>query len=327
MKTRNLGGTGEKISAIGLGCMGMTGRYGPAEKGENLAVLNRALDIGINFLDTADMYGSGDNEKLLSEVLATRRDEVFLATKFGFRPDASGKMGIDVTPEYARQAIDASLRRLKTDHIDLYYAHRVDPKVPVEETVGAMGELVKAGKVRYIGICEASEASIRRAHKEYPLAAVQSEYSLLTREPENAIIPACAELGIAFVPYSPLSRGLVTAAMPEPDTMASDDFRRVLPRFTGENLERNKKLVHEFAALAKTLACTAAQLALAWVLHKGDTIIPIPGTKRIKYLEENAGAADIILEKKDIDRIEDLLKAYPAAGQRYDPGNMGLVDR
>jgi aryl-alcohol dehydrogenase-like predicted oxidoreductase len=327
MKTRNLGVTGEKISAIGLGCMGMTGRYGPAEKSENLAVLNRALDIGINFLDTADMYGSGDNEKLLSEVLATRRDEVFLATKFGFRPDASGKMGVDVTPEYARQAIDASLRRLKTDHVDLYYAHRVDPKVPVEETVGAMGEFVKAGKVRYIGICEASEASIRRAYKEYPLAAVQSEYSLLTREPENAIIPTCVELGIAFVPYSPLSRGLVTAAMPEPETMASDDFRHGLPRFTGENLERNKKLVHEFATLAKTLACTAAQLALAWVLHKGDTIIPIPGTKRLKYLEENAGAADIILEKKDMDRIEDLLKAYPAAGQRYDLGNMKLVDR
>ncbi len=327
MKTRNLGVTGEKISAIGLGCMGMTGRYGPAEKSENLAVLHRALDIGINFLDTADMYGSGDNEKLLSEVLATRRGEVFLATKYGFRPDASGKMGVDVTPDYARQAIDASLRRLKTDHVDLYYAHRVDPKVPVEETVGAMGELVKAGKVRYIGICEASEASVRRAHKEYPLAAVQSEYSLLTREPENAIIPACAELGIAFVPYSPLSRGLVTAAMPEPETMASDDFRHGLPRFTGENLERNKKLVWEFAALAKTLACTAAQLALAWVLHKGDTIIPIPGTKRLKYLEENAGATDIILEKKDMDRIEALLKAHPAAGQRYDPGNMGLVDR
>lgn len=327
MKTRNLGVTGEKISAIGLGCMGMTGRYGPSDTQKNLAVLNRALDLGINFLDTADMYGSGDNEKLLSEVLATRRDEVFLATKFGFRPDASGKMGVDVTPDYARQAIDASLRRLKTDHVDLYYAHRVDPKVPVEETVGAMGELVKAGKVRYIGICEASEASIRRAHKEYPLAAVQSEYSLLTREPEDAIIPACVELGIAFVPYSPLSRGLVTAAMPEPETMASDDFRHGLPRFTGENLEKNKKLVQEFAALAKNLGCTAAQLALAWVLHKGDTIIPIPGTKRLKYLEENAGAADIILEKKDMDRIEDLLKAYPAAGQRYDLGNMKLVDR
>lgn len=327
MKTRNLGATGEKVSALGLGCMGMTGRYGPADTQENLAVLHKALDIGINFLDTADMYGSGENEKLLSEILATRRDEVFLATKFGFRPDASGKMGVDVTPEYARQAIDASLRRLKVDHVDLYYAHRVDPKVPVEETVGALGELVKAGKVRYIGICEASEASVRRAHKEYPLAAVQSEYSLLTREPEEAIIPACAELGISFVPYSPLSRGLVTAAMPEPDTMVSDDFRRSLPRFTGENLRANKELAREFASLAQSLGCSAAQLALAWILHKGDTIIPIPGTKRLKYLEENAGATEISLGKKDMDRIEGLLKAHPAAGQRYDPGNMGLVDR
>ncbi|MDX9784930.1 MAG: aldo/keto reductase [Spirochaetia bacterium] len=327
MKTRNLGATGEKVSALGLGCMGMTGRYGPADTQENLAVLHKALDIGINFLDTADMYGSGENEKLLSEILATRRDEVFLATKFGFRPDASGKMGVDVTPEYARQAIDASLRRLKTDHVDLYYAHRVDPKVPVEETVGALGELVKAGKVRYIGICEASEASVRRAHKEYPLAAVQSEYSLLTREPEEAIIPACAELGISFVPYSPLSRGLVTAVMPEPDTMVSDDFRRSLPRFTGENLRANKELAREFASLAQSLGCSAAQLALAWILHKGDTIIPIPGTKRLKYLEENAGATEINLDKKDMERIEALLEAHPAAGQRYDAGNMGLVDR
>ncbi|MDD3981872.1 MAG: aldo/keto reductase [Spirochaetales bacterium] len=327
MKTRNLGATGEKVSPLGLGGMGITGRSAPADTQENLAVLHKALDIGINFLDTADMYGSGENEKLLSEILATRRDEVFLATKFGFRPEASGKMGVDVTPEYARQAIDASLRRLKVDHVDLYYAHRVDPKVPVEETVGALGELVKAGKVRYIGICEASEASVRRAHKEYPLAAVQSEYSLLTREPEEAIIPACAELGISFVPYSPLSRGLVTAVMPEPDTMVSDDFRRSLPRFTGENLRANKELAREFASLAQSLGCSAAQLALAWILHKGDTIIPIPGTKRLKYLEENAGATEINLDKKDMERIEALLEAHPAAGQRYDAGNMGLVDR
>jgi aryl-alcohol dehydrogenase-like predicted oxidoreductase len=327
MKTRKLGATGENISAIGLGCMGMTGRYGPADTKENLAVLHRALDLGITFLDTADMYGSGENEKLLSEILASRRDEVFLATKFGFRPDAAGAIGVDVTPAYAHQAIDASLRRLKVDHVDLYYAHRVDPKVPVEETVGAMADLVKAGKVRYVGICEASEASIRRAHKEYPLAAVQSEYSLLTREPEKAIIPSCLELGIAFVPYSPLSRGLVTAAMPEPETMASDDFRRSLPRFAGENLEHNKRLVQEFADLAQSLGCSAAQLALAWVLHRGDTIIPIPGTKRLKYLEENAGAADIALTKKDMDMIEALLNAHPAAGQRYDSGNMKLVER
>jgi len=327
MKRRFLGSSGEKVSAIGLGCMGMTGRYGPADKSENLAVLHRALDLGMNLLDTADMYGNGENEKLISEVLATRRDEVFLATKFGFRTDASGRVGVDGTPAYARQAIDASLRRLKVDHVDLYYAHRIDPKVPVEETVGAMGELVKAGKVRYIGICEASEASIRRAHKEYPLAAVQSEYSLLTREPEKAIIPACVELGIAFVPYSPLSRGLVTAAMPQPDTLAPDDFRRSLPRFLGENLHANKELAQEFASLAQTLGCTAAQLALAWILHKGDTLIPIPGTKRLRYLEENAGAVDIVLSKKDMERIEALLEAHPAAGQRYDPGNMRLVER
>jgi len=211
--------------------------------------------------------------------------------------------------------------------VDLYYAHRVDPGVPVEETVGAMGELVKAGKVRYVGICEAAAENIRRAHGEYPLAAVQSEYSLLTRGPEESIIPTCLQLGIAFVPYSPLSRGLVTAAMPEPETMAADDFRRSLPRFKGENLERNKKLVEEFAALASSLGCSPAQLALAWVLHQGETLLPIPGTKRLKYLEENAASVDIVLEKETLARIQALLSAHPTAGPRYDPGNLDLVDR
>ena len=327
MKQRSLGNTGELVSAIGLGCMGMTGRYGPADEAENIGVLNRALDIGLNFWDTADMYGNGENEKLLAKVLSSRREEVFLATKFAFRPDGSGKMGVDGSPAYARQAIDASLRRLKVEYVDLYYAHRVDPGVPVEETVGAMGELVKAGKVRYVGICEAAAESIRRAHGEYPLAAVQSEYSLLTRGPEESIIPTCLQLGIAFVPYSPLSRGLVTAAMPEPETMAADDFRRSLPRFKGENLERNKKLVEEFAALASSLGCSPAQLALAWVLRQGETLLPIPGTKRLKYLEENAASVDIVLEKETLARIQALLSAHPAAGPRYDPGNLDLVDR
>jgi aryl-alcohol dehydrogenase-like predicted oxidoreductase len=327
MKKRALGKTGELVSAIGLGCMGMTGRYGPFDKAENLAVLHRALDLGVNFLDTADMYGDGENETLLSEVLADRREEVFLATKFGFRTDDSGKKFIDVSPKYALKAIDASLKRLKTDRVDLFYAHRVDPQVPIEETVGAMGDLVRAGKVRYVGISEASEASIRKAHREYPLAAVQSEYSLLSREPEAAVIPACAELGIAFVPYSPLSRGLVTAAMPEIDALAVDDFRLSLPRFEGAHLENNRKLARGFASLAESLGCTAAQLALAWILHHGDTILPIPGTKRIKYLEENAHSVDVALDKADMENIEELLRTYPETGPRYDQGNLKLVGR
>lgn len=327
MKKRALGKTGQQVSALGLGCMGMTGRYGPFDKAEDLAVLKRALDIGIDFLDTADMYGNGENEILVSEILSGRRDEVFLATKFGFRYRDGGGAYIDASPKYAKSAIDASLRRLKTDHVDLYYAHRVDPQVPVEETVGAMGDLVRAGKVRFVGLCEASEASIRRAHREYPLAAVQSEYSLLTREPEAGVIPACAELGIAFVPYSPLSRGLVTGAMPAMEDLAADDFRRTLPRFEGGHLENNRKLARAFADLASSLGCTAAQLALAWILHQGETIIPIPGTKKIKYLEENAGSAELELGKTDLEKIEELLKAYPSVGPRYDPGNLSLVGR
>lgn len=327
MKKRALGTTGERVSAIGLGCMGMSGRYGPFDKAENLAVLHRALDLGVNFLDTADMYGNGENETLLSEILADRREEVFLATKFGFRTDDSGKKFIDVSPKYARQAIDASLKRLKTDRVDLYYAHRVDPQVPIEETVGALGDLVREGKVRYVGVCEASVETIRKAHREYPLAAVQSEYSLLTREPEAAVIPTCAALGIAFVPYSPLSRGLVTAAMPELEALSADDFRRTLPRFEGAHLENNRKLALGFSSLAESLGCTAAQLALAWILHQGDTILPIPGTKRIKYLEENAHSVDVALGKADMESIEELLRTYPATGPRYDQGNLRLVGR
>ena len=327
MKTRVLGHTGEKLSAVGLGCMGMTGRYGPSVEKENLAVLERALALGVTLIDTADMYGDGANEMLISKFLAPHRQKVFLATKFGFVKKADGTMGVDCSPEYARRAVEASLKRLKTDRIDLYYAHRVDPDVPVEETVGAMGDLVREGKIRYVGICEASAASIRRAHREYPLAAVQSEYSVITRDVEAEVLPACRELGISLIPYSPLHRGLMSAAMPEVSSLDVADFRRTLPRFSGVQYENNLKLVAEFASIAQRKGCTPAQLALAWVLHRDDAIIPIPGTKRIAYLEENCGAPDVALDGKDMTAIDELVKRHPDIGQRYDNYNLSLVNR
>lgn len=329
---RTLGRHGPVVSALGLGCMGMSDFYGPSETSTNLAVLHHALDIGVNFLDTADMYGvgaegMGENERLLSEVLRTRRDEVVLATKFGNVRGADGAfLGVDGRPEYVAAACDASLRRLGVDHIDLYYQHRVDRTVPIEDTVGAMARLVEAGKVRHLGLSEASAATLRRAAAVHPIAALQTEYSLWTRDVEAEILPTCRELGIGFVAYSPLGRGFLTGAFAGSGALAENDWRRSNPRFQGDNADRNRGLVDALSAIAQARDCTPAQLALAWLLDRGEDIVPIPGTRRIARLDENAAAARIALGADERAAIDAALAAHAVAGSRYPETSMGTLN-
>ncbi len=325
---RKIGQQGLEVSAIGLGCMGMSDFYGPADEKTSLDVLHRAIDIGVNFFDTADMYGiNGANERLLANVLRTRRNEVALATKFGNVRGADGAfLGIDGSPEYVRSACDASLQRLGVDHIDLYYQHRVDRKVPIEETVGAMAELVKAGKVRHLGLSEASGATVRRAAKVHPIAALQSEYSLWTREIENDALPVCKELGISFVAYSPLGRGFLTGAIKSANDLDPTDWRRQNPRFQADNLPTNLALVEAVNQIARQRGCTPAQLALAWLLNRGPNIVPIPGTRRTARLEENAAAASITLTDRERQRIDEVLAAHGVAGTRYPAALMANVN-
>lgn len=326
MKYRTFANT-EKLSAIGLGCMSMSHAYGTPDDPESIETLHLALDLGINFWDTADVYGNGKNEELISNVLRTNRDKIFIATKFGFRAAPDGRLStFDGSPAYVKQAVEASLKRLKTDTIDLYYAHRIDPNVPVEEMVGAMAELVKEGKVRYLGLSEASANSIRRANTVHPISALQSEYSLLTRDVEKEILPVCKELGITFVPFSPLARGLMTNTL-KLDQLADNDFRKNLPRYQQAHQDNNQKLAAGFAEIAKQKGCSPAQLALAWVLVQGDNIIPIPGTKKREKLKDNAGSVDVTISAEDIKQIEALLAKYPDTGDRYSEANWKFVDK
>jgi aryl-alcohol dehydrogenase-like predicted oxidoreductase len=327
MQTRTLGRNGPTVSALGLGCMGMSEFYGARDDDESLATIHRALDLGVNFLDTSDIYGPHTNELLVGRAIADRRDEVVLATKFGVVRDPDNPMarGVNGTPEYVRQAADASLKRLGVDHIDLYYQHRVDAATPIEDTVGALAELVQEGKIRYIGLSEAGPDTLRRANAVHQITALQTEYSLWSREPEDEILPTCRELGIGFVAYSPLGRGFLTGAIRSIDDLDEDDYRRISPRFQGENFQRNLDLVTKIAELAAARAVTPAQLALAWVLAQGEDIVPIPGTKRRARLEENAAAVDVVLSDGELREIADALPE--AAGQRYPEAMMQTVNR
>ncbi len=325
---RKLGTQGLKVSILGLGCMGMSEFYSGRDDAESIATIHRSLDLGCTFLDTADMYGSGKNEELVGRAIKGRRDQVVLATKFGnVRGPNAEFLGVKGTPEYVKQACDASLKRLGVDTIDLYYQHRVDKTVPIEDTVGAMAELVRAGKVRYLGLSEASPKTIRRAHKVHPISALQTEYSLWTRDPEDEILPTVRELGIGFVPYSPLGRGFLTGQFKTFDDLDADDFRRQSPRFQGENFQKNLDLVAKIEEIAREKKCSAAQLALAWVMAQGEDIVPIPGTKRRKYLEQNLDAANIKLSKDDLARIDRAAPKGAAAGMRYPERAMAAVDQ
>jgi aryl-alcohol dehydrogenase-like predicted oxidoreductase len=326
IERRRLGRDGPEVSAIGLGCMGMSEFYGDADEAESVATIHHALDRGINFLDTADMYGVGHNEELVGRAIKDRRDQVVLATKFGNVRGPNGeRLGISGKPDYVRQACEASLRRLKVDVIDLYYQHRVDPDTPIEDTVGAMADLVRQGKVRYLGLSEAAPQTIRRAHAVHPITALQTEYSLWSRDPEDEILATVRELGIGFVPYSPLGRGFLTGQIKSIDDLEQDDFRRAAPRFQGENFQKNLDLVHEIETIAQEKGCTPAQLALAWVLAQGDDIVPIPGTKRRTYLEQNVGALDVALTREDLERIDRIMPPCAAAGTRYAAAGMQAV--
>jgi aryl-alcohol dehydrogenase-like predicted oxidoreductase len=324
---RTLGRSELKVSAIGLGCMGMSDFYGPADEGTNLAVLNHALDIGVNFLDTADMYGPFTNEVLIGKVLKTRRNDVVIATKFGNVRAADGSfIGISGKPEYVRSACEASLKRLGVDHIDLYYQHRVDTSVPIEETVGAMSRLVEEGKVRYLGLSEASENTLRRAAKVHRITALQTEYSLWTRDVEADVLPACRELGVSFVPYSPLGRGFLTGAIQKASDLDASDWRLTNPRFQGEALDQNLRLVRAVQELAQAKGCTPAQLALAWLLHQAPDIVPIPGTRSIARLDENAAAANVKLAASDLEKIAAVLSASEVVGARYPEAFMSRLN-
>ncbi|HEY8297109.1 MAG TPA: aldo/keto reductase [Candidatus Baltobacteraceae bacterium] len=327
MQQRHLGKNGPAVSAMGLGTMGMSEFYGSGDDAESIRTIHRALDLGITFLDTADMYGPFINEELVGKAIADRRERVFLATKFGNVRDAADKSfrGIDGSPAYVRAACDASLKRLNVDHIDLYYQHRVDSKTPIEETVGAMAELVTAGKVRYLGLSEAAPATIRKAHATHPITALQTEYSLWSRDPEDALLSTVRELGIGFVAYSPLGRGFLTGRFKSPADFADDDFRKHHPRFAGENFAKNLDLVERVERIARAKGVSASQLALAWVLAQGNDIVPIPGTKRVKYLEENAAAAGIRLDADDLAQLERAFPRGVASGDRY--ADMSPVNR
>jgi aryl-alcohol dehydrogenase-like predicted oxidoreductase len=328
MQQRQLGKNGPLISAMGLGCMGMSEFYGSRDDAESIATIHRSIELGATYLDTADVYGYGDNEILVGQAIRGWRDKVFLATKFGIVRDKTNPAvrGVSGKPDYVRKCCDASLRRLAVERIDLYYQHRVDPAVPIEETVGAMAELVKAGKVRYLGLSEASASTVRRAHKVHPIAALQTEYSLWSRDPEDEVLATARELGIGFVAYSPLGRGFLTGQIRRFEDFAPDDYRRNSPRFQGENFQKNLDLVARIEAIAKEKKCTHGQLALAWLLAQGEDIIPIPGTKQRKYLEENASALNVKLTLQELERIDDVAPRGVAAGLRYPEHMMKLVN-
>jgi aryl-alcohol dehydrogenase-like predicted oxidoreductase len=329
MNTRTLGPDGPEVSAIGLGCMGMSAFYGEADEAEAQRTIHRSLELGCNFLDTSDLYGPHTNERLVGRAIKDRREQVFLATKFGIKIEAGGpgepfRRSIDGSPGYVREACEGSLQRLGVEHIDLYYQHRVDPGTPIEDTVGAMAELVAAGKVRHLGLSEASAETIRRAHAIHPITAVQTEYSLWTRDVEAEILPTLEELGIALVAYAPLGRGFLSGRFSSPEELDEGDFRRYGPRFTGENLRENQKLVGRVRELAAEKQITPGQLAIAWVLNSGEHIVPIPGTKRVSYLEENVAAGEIPLSEEEVVRIAEAVPT--ASGERYDPQGMQTVN-